>query len=125
MRRFIIGLAAALAIPAMAAAEGVKYHDFDGSFDDAAFAVENAIVGEGLVVDFVSYVGTMLNRTQADVIAYKLPKFVRRNLTQSLKSGDFRLAFEFQNRSLLFLLAIAIDGLLLVAHPEKGRFKYE
>lgn len=40
---------------------------FDGSFDDAAFAVETAIVGRGLVIDFVSHVGEMLARTGADV----------------------------------------------------------
>ncbi|MBY6069456.1 DUF302 domain-containing protein [Leisingera aquaemixtae] len=40
---------------------------FDGSFDDATFAVESAIVGEGLVIDYVSHVGEMLNRTGADV----------------------------------------------------------
>lgn len=37
------------------------------SFDDVAFAVESAIVGEGLVIDFVSHVGEMLERTRADV----------------------------------------------------------
>ena len=42
----------------------VKY---EGSFDDAAFAVESAIVGQGLVIDYVSHVGEMLNRTGADV----------------------------------------------------------
>ncbi|SMX21950.1 DUF302 domain-containing protein [Boseongicola aestuarii] len=40
---------------------------YDGSFDDAAFAVESAIVGQGLVIDYVSHVGEMLNRTGADV----------------------------------------------------------
>lgn len=40
---------------------------FDGSFEDATFAVESAIVGKGLVIDFVSHVGEMLNRTGADV----------------------------------------------------------
>lgn len=40
---------------------------FDGSFDDAKFAVESAIVGKGLVIDHVSHVGDMLNRTGADV----------------------------------------------------------
>ena len=40
---------------------------FDGSFDDATFAVESAIVGQGLVIDYVSHVGEMLNRTGADV----------------------------------------------------------
>ena len=40
---------------------------FDGSFEDAAFAVENAIIGRGLVIDYVSHTGEMLNRTAADV----------------------------------------------------------
>ena len=40
---------------------------YDGSFDDASFAVESAIVDRGLVIDFVSHVGEMLNRTGADV----------------------------------------------------------
>lgn len=37
------------------------------SFDDVVFGVENAIIGRGLVVDSVSHVGTMLERTRADV----------------------------------------------------------
>ncbi len=41
--------------------------DYDGSFDDATFGVENAIVDKGLVIDYVSHVGEMLNRTGADV----------------------------------------------------------
>ncbi len=40
---------------------------FGGSFEDATFAVENAIVNRGLVIDYVSHVGEMLNRTGADV----------------------------------------------------------
>jgi uncharacterized protein (DUF302 family) len=36
---------------------------FAGSFDDASFSVETAIVGQGLVIDYVSHVGDMLNRT--------------------------------------------------------------
>jgi len=67
MRMFLASMAVALALPTMATADGVKFYDFDGSFDDATFAVESAIVGEGLVIDFVSHIGDMLNRTQEDV----------------------------------------------------------
>lgn len=42
-------------------------YSFDGAFDDATFAVENAIIDQGLVIDYVSHVGEMLNRTGADV----------------------------------------------------------
>ena len=54
-----------MAVPAMA--QEVVTTPFNGSFEDATFAVENAIVGEGLVIDFTSHVGEMLNRTGADV----------------------------------------------------------
>ena len=40
---------------------------FNGSFEDATFAVESAIVGRGLVIDYVSHVGEMLARTKSDV----------------------------------------------------------
>ncbi|WP_246066663.1 DUF302 domain-containing protein [Aliiroseovarius halocynthiae] len=40
---------------------------FDGEFDDATFAVESAIVGQGLVIDYVSHTGEMLERTKGDV----------------------------------------------------------
>ncbi len=58
----ILGAAAT----AGAADPGVSY-ETDASFDDVAFAVEQAIVGRGLVVDYVSHVGEMLERTRADV----------------------------------------------------------
>ena len=58
---------AALAAATSAVAEDAITYSFDGSFDDATFAVESAIVGKGLVIDYTSHVGEMLNRTGADV----------------------------------------------------------
>jgi uncharacterized protein (DUF302 family) len=67
MRR-IAAIVAALSVASAAAAQdSAVVHVFDGSFEDAAFAVETAIVGRGLVIDHVSHVGDMLNRTGADV----------------------------------------------------------
>lgn len=40
---------------------------YDGTFEDATFAVESAIVGAGLVIDYVSHTGEMLERTRADM----------------------------------------------------------
>jgi uncharacterized protein (DUF302 family) len=37
------------------------------SFDDTTFALESAIVGRGLVIDYISHVGDMLERTRSDV----------------------------------------------------------
>lgn len=39
----------------------------EDDFENVAFAIENAIIGEGLVVDHVSHTGEMLERTRADV----------------------------------------------------------
>jgi len=66
MRHFVATLAI-LAMTSPVLAQGVTTHTFNGSFEDAAFAVENAIIGRGLVVDYVSHVGEMLARTGADV----------------------------------------------------------
>ena len=61
--------AALVAAPAIASAQesDATTYPFDGSFEDATFAVENAIISEGLVIDHVSHVGEMLARTGADV----------------------------------------------------------
>ncbi len=62
-----LSLLLVLAAPAALSAQEATTYPFDGSFEDAAFAVENAIIGQGLVIDHVSHVGEMLNRTGADV----------------------------------------------------------
>ena len=59
--------AALIALGSAAQAQEAITVSFDGSFEDATFAVESAIVDKGLVIDHVSHVGEMLNRTGADV----------------------------------------------------------
>ncbi|SDW60782.1 DUF302 domain-containing protein [Litoreibacter albidus] len=64
-----IAFAGALALctaPAIADDHAVTY-PFEGDFGDATFAVESAIVGRGLVIDWVSHTGDMLARTAKDV----------------------------------------------------------
>jgi uncharacterized protein (DUF302 family) len=53
--------------PLLAAAQDMVTYTSDMSFDDATFAIESAIVDAGLVVDHVSHVGEMLERTRGDV----------------------------------------------------------
>ena len=55
-----------VATPLLAQDQSITY-PFEGSFEDATFAVENAIIGHGLVIDYISHVGEMLNRTRTDV----------------------------------------------------------
>ena len=69
----LLASATLLATPAFADGHGMQETDqaityaFDGAFDDATFAVESAIVGKGLVIDYVSHTGDMMERTKADV----------------------------------------------------------
>ncbi|WP_353474633.1 DUF302 domain-containing protein [Salipiger sp. H15] len=60
-------LALLLTLPAGAMAQEVITHPYEGTFEEATFALENAIIGEGLVVDHVSHVGEMLARTGTDI----------------------------------------------------------
>jgi uncharacterized protein (DUF302 family) len=53
--------------PLLAAAQDMVTYTSDMSFDDATFAIESAIVDAGLIVDHVSHVGEMLERTRGDV----------------------------------------------------------
>lgn len=65
MKKAVVSVCLAFASPALA--DEVVTYGFDGSFDDATFAVESAIVDKGLVIDYISHAGEMLNRTGADV----------------------------------------------------------
>ena len=67
MKNLPLAAACAVCVASASLANEAFTYDFDGSFDDATFAVESAIVGEGLVIDYVSHVGDMLNRTAGDV----------------------------------------------------------
>lgn len=63
----VIAAVATVAWAGAGQAEGITTYTTEASFEDASFAVESAIVGQGLVIDYVSRVGAMLARTGADV----------------------------------------------------------
>jgi uncharacterized protein (DUF302 family) len=67
MKQLIIAAVLAIGAGTATAADQAVTYPFEGSFEDATFAVESAIVGRGLVIDYVSHTGEMLNRTAADV----------------------------------------------------------
>lgn len=67
MKQLLLAAAVAAITPMVCAADQAVTYPFDGSFEDATFAVESAIVGRGLVIDYVSHTGEMLKRTGADV----------------------------------------------------------
>lgn len=56
----------AAAAPALAA-DTARSYEVEASFDDLVFDLRLAIEGRGFKIDSVSHIGTMLNRTAADV----------------------------------------------------------
>ena len=66
MKRLLLSATFALAAAA-AHAEGMTTYTVDEAFDDVVFSVESAILEQGLVIDSVSHVGDMLERTKEDV----------------------------------------------------------
>lgn len=67
MKQMVFAGIFALSAGAVSAADQAVTYPFDGNFEDATFSVESAIVGRGLVIDYVSHTGEMLNRTSSDV----------------------------------------------------------
>jgi len=59
--------AALFASTTLAMAQDAITYTTDESFDDVVFGLENAILDEGLIVEGVSHVGEMLERTGPDV----------------------------------------------------------
>ncbi|CUH65149.1 hypothetical protein TG4357_01684 [Thalassovita gelatinovora] len=67
MKPFILAAALAAAAATTAFADGMVSYSTEDSFEDVVFGLENAILDQGLVIDAVSHVGEMLERTRADV----------------------------------------------------------
>ncbi|MEL7098873.1 MAG: DUF302 domain-containing protein [Pseudomonadota bacterium] len=67
MKKLILSALFGLATALPAAADDTHVTRYNGSYEDARFALEQAIVGAGLVIDYTSHVGDMLARTSADV----------------------------------------------------------
>lgn len=67
MRQFFAVLFLSLFLPTITLAQSVTTYEFNGSYEDAVFYVEDAIIGRGLVVDWISHISEMLDRTATDV----------------------------------------------------------
>jgi uncharacterized protein (DUF302 family) len=66
MKQFIFAAVLGVCAQAAAAQDMITYTT-DQDFDDVTFGIESAVTDAGLVVDHVSHVGDMLERTRADV----------------------------------------------------------
>lgn len=67
MSRILVSATALSVIATAAFSQEAMTVPFDGDVADASFAVESAIVNQGLVIDYVSHVGEMMARTGADL----------------------------------------------------------
>ena len=66
MKQFVFAAIMGICAQAATAQDMVTYTTAQ-DFDDVTFGIESAITDAGLVVDHVSHVGAMLERTRADV----------------------------------------------------------
>lgn len=94
MKALVIAAGLALAASTGLADQLVSYST-DESYDDVVFGLENAIVDQGLVIDAVSHVGDMLERTREDVgsdvtifAKAKVFSFCSANLSRKVMEAD-------------------------------------
>ncbi|WP_299349615.1 DUF302 domain-containing protein [uncultured Shimia sp.] len=67
MKHFFLAAGLALTTAIAAVADTSVTYSVDQEFDDVTFGLESAITDRGLVIDAVSHVGAMLERTKEDV----------------------------------------------------------
>lgn len=67
MKARILGCLAAMLLSTPAIADTFNTIDMDADFEDVVFNVEIAVTNRGLVIDDISYVGAMLERTREDM----------------------------------------------------------
>ena len=93
MRTTFLALISGALLSAPALADELILTPTEMSFEDAAFAVEAAIVGRGLVIDYTSHVGEMLERTRAD-IGSDVVLFTNANIYMFCSASTSRRAME-------------------------------
>lgn len=67
MKHLILSALGAMMLAVPVAADGFYTVDVTADFEDVVMDVEDAITNRGLVIDHISYVGQMLERTRGDV----------------------------------------------------------
>lgn len=92
----ILGLAAQVA-----AAQDLVRYTTDQSFDDVAFGLENAILDAGLVVDHISHVGDMLERTRETVGSDKV-LFTKADVYQFCSATTSRSVMEADPMNIVY-----------------------
>jgi uncharacterized protein (DUF302 family) len=118
----VLGAVLGLALSAGVAQAGgaSKTYTYDGAFDDAAFGVESAIVDKGLVIDYVSHTGDMLNRTGKDVGSNK-PLFEKADIFLFCSAVLSRKVMEADPANIAYcpykIFVTKRDGKVEIGHP--------
>ncbi len=118
----ILGAALGLALGASVAqaGEAAKTYAFDGAFEDATFGIESAIVDKGLVIDYVSHTGDMLNRTAKDVGSSK-PIFEKADIFLFCSAVLSRKVMEADPANIAYcpykVFVTKRDGKVEIGHP--------
>ncbi|RLJ40892.1 uncharacterized protein DUF302 [Litoreibacter meonggei] len=101
MKRLVMAGALTLFSTSAFAENHAITYPFEGDFGDATFAVESAIVGRGLVVDWVSHTGDMLNRT-ADAVGSDVKLFDGADIFQFCSAQLSRKVMEADPMNIAF-----------------------
>ena len=97
VRGLLLALLVAVAGAESAAQEDVKLYAVPGKYEDIKTDLTNAIVNQGLVIDFVGNINAMLTRTGADVgstkpvyLAAEYVMFCSAKLSRAMMEADPR-----------------------------------
>lgn len=93
MRRFFVLLSLLVWITGASAEEAVRQRKVAGSFDEVKEALTMAIESRGLVVNYVSHIGDMLERTGAD-LGKKQKIFAKAEIVEFCSAGLSRQMME-------------------------------
>ncbi|MCV2881894.1 DUF302 domain-containing protein [Actibacterium sp. XHP0104] len=101
MKRLFCALTLGAALSAPAYADQAVTYSTTDSFDDVVFALETAIIGQGLVIDSISHTGDMLERTKADV-GSDVTLFTKADIFSFCSASLSRKAMEADHMNLIF-----------------------
>ena len=108
MRLLTTLLCLALLTTAAHADSGIVKKKVATSFDDTREAITQAIEGRGLVINYVSHIGDMLDRTGADIGATR-QVFAKAEIIEFCSAGLSRQMMELDPHNIVFCpFAIAV-----------------
>ena len=94
LKQLIAALSATLIATSLWAGEAITYPSGD-DFEDTVFSIESAILDAGLVIDFVSHTGDMLERTRevtgSDIVLFEradIFNFCSASLSRKVMEAD-------------------------------------